>query len=127
MITVEVAPGELIDKITILEIKSAKITDSAKLINVRHELAVLEKVRDNDLPRSAELTRLTAELKRINEALWIIEDDIRICEKSREFGERFVELARSVYVTNDQRAARKKDINTLLGSAIVEEKSYEDY
>ncbi len=125
MVQVDVAPGELIDKITILEIKAARITDPAKLKNIHHELTILTRARDEDVSASAELTRLTGELKQLNEALWIIEDDIRSCEKHNEFGSRFVALARSVYVTNDQRAARKKDINVLLGSAIVEEKSYE--
>jgi len=124
MVQVDVAPGELIDKITILEIKAARIADPAKLKNIHHELSILTRVRDRDLRTSAELTRLTDEIKRLNEALWVIEDDIRGCEKNNDFGSRFVELARSVYVTNDQRAARKKDINVLLGSAIVEEKSY---
>ncbi len=125
MVQVDVAPGELIDKITILEIKATRITDPAKLKNIHHELTILTRARDEDVSASAELTRLTGELKQLNEALWIIEDDIRSCEKHNEFGSRFVALARSVYVTNDQRAARKKDINVLLGSAIVEEKSYE--
>ncbi|MBP88913.1 MAG: hypothetical protein CMJ64_19730 [Planctomycetaceae bacterium] len=126
-ITVEIAPGELIDKITILEIKSERITDAAKLENVRIELATLEAARDSAVSASPELTDLTAQLKAINEALWEIEDDIRDCERDKDFGEKFVDLARSVYKSNDQRAALKRDINVLLGSRLVEEKSYADY
>ena len=126
-ITVEIAPGELIDKITILEIKSARITDAAKVENVRVELSTLENARDSAISASPELTDLTAQLKAINEALWEIEDDIRDCERDKDFGEKFVELARSVYKSNDKRAALKRDINVLLGSRLVEEKSYSDY
>ncbi len=126
-ITVEIAPGELIDKITILEIKSERITDAAKLENVRIELATLAKARDAAVAASAELTDLTGQLKSINEQLWEIEDDIRDCERAKDFGAKFIELARSVYKCNDKRAALKRDINTLLGSHLVEEKSYSDY
>jgi len=126
-ISVEIAPGELIDKITILEIKSARITDAAKVENVRIELSTLGNARDSAIAASAELTDLTAQLKAINEALWEIEDDIRDCERDKDFGEKFVELARSVYKSNDKRAALKRDINVLLGSRLVEEKSYSDY
>jgi hypothetical protein len=126
-ILVEVAPGELIDKITILQIKTERIDDADKVKNVRIELEVLETARDNVIPTSAELDRLTAELKTVNEALWEIEDDIRDCERDKDFGPKFIELARSVYRTNDRRAAAKREINELLGSKIVEEKSYADY
>ena len=126
-ISVEIAPGELIDKITILEIKSARITDAAKVENVRIELATLEQARDSAIPPSAELADLTAHLKAINEALWKIEDDIRDCERDKDFGQKFIDLARSVYKSNDKRAALKRDINVLLGSRLVEEKSYSDY
>ena len=126
-ITVEIAPGELIDKITILEIKSERMTDPAKLDNVRIELATLAKARDAAIPSSAELANLTGQLKGINEQLWDIEDDIRDCERAKDFGDKFVELARSVYKSNDRRAALKRDINMLLGSHLVEEKSYSDY
>ena len=124
---VEIAPGELIDKITILEIKKARITDAAKLHNIGVELAILTDARDRRIQGSPELDRLTAELKTINEALWQIEDDIRDCERHRDFGPRFIELARSVYRENDRRAAVKRQINELLGSKIVEEKSYTGY
>lgn len=126
-ITVEIAPGELIDKITILEIKSARMTDAAKVDNVRIELSTLENARDSAISASSELTDLTAQLKAINEALWEIEDDIRDCERDKDFGQKFVDLARSVYKSNDKRAALKRDINVLLGSRLVEEKSYSDY
>ena len=126
-VNVEIAPGELIDKITILEIKTERITDAAKLANVQIELATLEQARDAALTLSPELDDLTKRLKAINEHLWDIEDDIRDCERAKDFGEKFVELARAVYKSNDQRAALKRDINLLLGSHLVEEKSYSDY
>jgi Family of unknown function (DUF6165) len=123
-IMVEVGAGELIDKITILEIKLACMNDAGKLANVRHEYEVLQATCAATLPTSAALSALQGELKGINEALWRIEDDIRLCEKAGDFGPRFIELARAVYVTNDKRALVKRKINDLLGSAIVEEKSY---
>ncbi|MCF6444722.1 hypothetical protein L1065_08195 [Nereida sp. MMG024] len=103
------------------------MSDAAKLANVRRELAMLEDVVSEKLPTSAELDTLVASLQAINEALWDIEDDIRICERDGNFGPKFIELARAVYVTNDKRAAVKKDINLFLGSALVEEKSYEEH
>jgi len=122
-----VSPGELLDKLTILDIKSERIEDAEKVANVRHERQLLEAVwRESGLDNE-QIRSLRCELKQINEALWEIEDDIRLCENAGEFGERFIELARSVYVTNDRRAAVKKQINVALGSAIVEEKSYQDY
>lgn len=130
-IQVPVSWGELIDKIAILEIKSERIADAAKLANVRTELAALAEMRDANLPSDqkvlATLAALTADIKTVNEALWEIEDDIRDCERDKDFGPRFVELARAVYKTNDRRAALKRDINMLLGSALVEEKSYQSY
>jgi hypothetical protein len=126
-IRVEIAPGELIDKITILEIKRERIQDAAKLRNVGVELEVLTKARDTAIPSSEPLNELTTELKTVNEALWQIEDDIRDCERRGDFGPRFIELARSVYRQNDRRAAIKRQINELLGSVIVEEKSYRAY
>ena len=122
--TCPVSAGELIDKITILEIKRERITDEAKRGNVGRELDLLVAERRRSLPSSPELDALTAELKTVNERLWDIEDDIRRCEAAAEFGDRFVELARSVYKSNDERSALKRRINDLLGSAIVEEKSY---
>ena len=123
-ITVEIAPAELIDKITILEIKSERITDAAKRHHVGTELATLVAARDRAVPGSAELARLATELKAVNEARWQIEDEIRRCEREEDFGPRFVALARSVYRTNDRRAALKHQINELLGSKLIEEKSY---
>jgi tetratricopeptide (TPR) repeat protein len=123
----EVAPGELIDKITILQIKSERMTDQAKLHNVKVELATLLATRDRATPASEELTRLTDGLKGVNEALWEIEDEIRVCERNKDFGEKFIELARSVYKTNDRRAALKRQVNDLLGSRLIEEKDYKPY
>ncbi len=126
-IQVEIAPGELIDKITILDIKMERIEDAAKRENVSIELNTLNAARDKSVPSSDALTDLTAQLKKVNEALWEIEDDIRDCERASDFGDTFVQLARSVYITNDKRAALKREINDLLGSRLVEEKSYADY
>jgi hypothetical protein len=127
MIEIAVGPGELIDKITILEIKAARIADPGKLANVRTELDLLAGTRDRALSPSAELARLTDDLRRINEALWDIEDEIRGCERAHDFGPRFVALARAVYRRNDDRAAVKRQINELFASTIVEEKSYAAY
>jgi tetratricopeptide (TPR) repeat protein len=121
---IDIAPGELIDKITILEIKRERITDPEKLRNVRRELELLAAARAGAVPPSDELARLTAELKAANETLWQVEDDMRLCERAGDFGPRFVELARSVYRNNDRRAALKRRLNDLLGSEIVEEKGY---
>ncbi len=126
-VTVEIAPGELVDKITILEIKCARIGDPEKLANVEHELSILATARDRTLPDSEALAELTRELKTANETLWDIEDRIRACEARGEFATGFVALAREVYRTNDRRAAIKRRINELLGSAILEEKSYAPY
>ena len=122
-----VAPGELIDKITILRIKNERIGDAEKLKNVRIELDSLNATRTESVTESDELVRLDAALQSVNEALWVIEDDIRDCERDSDFGQKFIDLARAVYKTNDKRAALKKEINILLGSHIVEEKSYAEY
>jgi hypothetical protein len=126
-ILIEVAPGELIDKLTILEIKQAHIDDPAKRRNIDHEYAVLRAARAARVPESADLARLEAELKAVNQTLWRVEDDIREHERARHFGPSFIELARSVYRTNDRRAEIKRAINDLLGSRLVEEKSYAPY
>ena len=126
-IEIPIAPAELIDRITILEIKSERLDNPQALDNVRRELALLSATRDQRLPASTQLTGLTSALKTINETLWAIENDIRNCEREQDFGARFVELARSVYFSNDKRAALKKDINLLLNSELVEEKLYSDY
>jgi hypothetical protein len=124
---IEVGAGELIDKITILKIKADRMTDPTKLKNVNHELDVLSRAREENLKQSAELDRQEEALRQVNEALWVIEDDIRACEAARDFGPKFIELARSVYIQNDKRAAIKKSINELCGSSIVEEKSYTEF
>ena len=126
-ILIPISPGELLDKITILEIKSERIESAEKKSNVDTELGMLTKVWRDNTSEDGKLATMRKELKTINESLWVIEDDIREEERNRQFGERFVELARSVYVTNDQRADVKKRINLHLNSDIVEEKSYKDY
>jgi hypothetical protein len=125
--SIPIGPGELVDKITILEIKSERLASREKLANVRVELAALVTARDAALTPSRDLDTLTVALKRVNEALWQIEDQIRDCERNADFGARFIELARAVYHTNDQRAALKRQINDLLDAHIVEEKSYAAY
>lgn len=126
-ILVPISPGELLDKITILRIKAARMNDAAKVANVRHELAVLERTWRESGAAAVDLGTEEANLTRVNEALWVIEDDIRDEERAQRFGEKFIELARAVYVTNDERAQIKKRINLRLGSTIVEEKSYKPY
>jgi hypothetical protein len=126
-ILVEIAPGELIDKITILEIKAERIEDADKRANVLVELATLGEARAAAIPPDGEVDRLTAQLKAVNQTLWDIEDDIRDCDRSGDFGPRFVELARAVYRTNDRRAGLKKAINLHLSSRLAEEKSYQPY
>ena len=126
-IQVPISPGELLDKITILRIKAARMTDPVKVSNVKHELSLLEKTWRDSGAAAVSLGDEEANLTRVNEQLWVIEDDIRDEERARRFGEKFIQLARAVYVTNDERAAIKKRINTLLGSSIVEEKSYKQY
>ena len=126
-IQVPVSPGEVLDKITILEIKSERMNDPEKVANVKVELALLRKTWAESVSEDGVISDLHAQLKEINEALWEIEDDIRDKERAREFDERFIELARSVYFTNDRRSKIKKDLNLHLGSEIVEEKSYQDY
>ncbi len=124
---IPVSPGELLDKLTILDIKARRITDPAKLANVRRERQLLEQVwADSGLDHGA-IGELHARLLAVNEKLWSIEDEIRDQEAVGRFGTRFIELARSVYLTNDERAAIKKAINQRLGSEIVEEKSYRDH
>lgn len=126
-ISIPISHGELIDKITILEIKSERIADAAKRANVRTELDLLNATWDADAASRVDIGAERARLRAVNEALWDIEDRIRVKEKSRVFDAEFVELARSVYVTNDERAAIKRAINDRLGSTLIEEKSYEDY
>ncbi len=125
-ILVPVSFGELLDKISILQIKSERMSDPAKLHNVRNELSALEQTWMAH-PAGADIAELRAQLKAVNERLWVIEDDIRIKEKAQAFDDGFIQLARSVYFENDVRARIKKDINLALGSAYLEEKSYQDY
>ena len=126
-ILVPISPGELIDKITILRIKAKRIADAAKVANVRHELELLEVTWRESVTGVIDTGAEEKALEAVNARLWDIEDDIRDHEARRVFDARFIELARAVYVSNDERAALKKRINVKLGSKIVEEKSYKDY
>ena len=119
--------GELLDKVTILQIKSERMSDAGKVANVRKELIALERIWNEHPASNVDVSGLLGELKAVNERLWVIEDDIRILEKGRQFDDAFVQLARSVYFENDERARIKKEINLALGSAYIEEKSYQDY
>lgn len=127
LIQTPVSYGELIDKITILEIKSRQITDPAKLANVRNELDLLNATWANDAASQTDISRERADLLKVNETLWDIEDRIRLKEKAQAFDQEFIELARAVYFRNDERAAFKREINLKLGSQLVEEKFYQDY
>ena len=124
---VPISPGELIDKITILEIKSERMTDATKLANVRTELELLMATWNASPYAQVDISDDWRALRGVNEKLWVIEDDIRDKERASAFDAVFIELARAVYVTNDERAAIKKRINTRLGSRLVEEKSYAEY
>jgi len=126
-VSVPVSIGELIDKITILEIKSERISDPVKVENILYELSLLREVLKKLISVPAELEKLKHDLKEANEALWELEDTIRDCEREKDFGARFVETARSIYRSNDRRMSVKRAINDLVGSRIVEEKSYEKY
>lgn len=126
-ISVEIAPGELLDKISILEIKRERISAPEKLVHILAERETLERSRLAAGIDTPEIEALRAELKSVNEALWDIEDRLRVLERERSFDDDFVQLARSVYLTNDRRAAIKLKINDLLGSDIAEAKSYESY
>jgi hypothetical protein len=127
LINVPVSAGELLDKITILRIKQERIADPAKLENVNRELRLLEAISAPMLKGRDDCAPLVDQLFAVNAGLWDIEDGKRDCERRKDFGERFVQLARSVYLENDRRAAIKRRINELLGSDIVEEKSYQAY
>ncbi len=125
---VEVSNGELLDKLTILELKLSNITDKQKLINVNKEHSELNPLAVRLFEEYGnDLKRLYLELTAINTELWKIEDDIRECERNKDFGDQFISLARSVYFTNDKRSDVKKAINLLTDSGFIEEKSYEDY
>ena len=124
---VPVSVGEVLDKITILQIKLAHISDAAKRVNIQNELDALLPMVAGDAFTTDQMQGLMAELKAVNEALWDIEDDIREKEAAKSFDAEFIRLARAVYVTNDKRAEIKKQINLATGSALIEEKSYESY
>jgi hypothetical protein len=126
-IKVPISPGELLDKITILRIKSQRMTDPKKLANVRLELEALQDTWMSSAYAAVDIDADVGALMTVNERLWVIEDDIRAKERTRSFDAEFIRLARSVYVENDERAAIKRRINTKLGSSIVEEKSYQTY
>src|SRR5713101_3883954 len=126
-IKVPISPGELLDKITILRIKSQRMSDPAKVSNVRLELRALEETWNASAYAKINLEADISALLRVNERLWVIEDDIRDKERAQLFDAEFIRLARDVYVENDERAAIKRRINTTLGSSIIEEKSYSDY
>jgi hypothetical protein len=126
-VNVQISVGELIDKLTILEIKLAEIVDFAKLDNVRREYAALLAAAPSEMLTRGEIAELRARLKAVNAELWRIEDDIRAKERARAFDAEFIALARAVYVTNDARAALKREINRISQSALVEEKSYTAY
>ena len=123
---VEISNGELLDKFSILEIKMGNITDPAKLTNIENEYKELTS-DCTDLLRNSTISSLYAELKSVNQKLWTVEDDIRECERRKDFGPEFVSLAREVYFTNDERARVKKEINLASGSSLIEEKSYQAY
>jgi hypothetical protein len=126
-IKVPVSPGELLDKITILRIKSQRMSDAAKVANVRLELRMLEETWNASAHARIDIAADIAALLAVNERLWVIEDDIRDKERAQAFDAEFIRLARAVYVENDERAAIKRRINTTLGSSIIEEKSYREY
>jgi len=125
-ILVPISVGELMDKITILEIKCERIKNPRQLKNIAHELDALRAVRLGDLDR-AMLDKLSGELKRLNAELWDVEDAIRDCEARGDFSASFIELARAVYRLNDERARLKKAINLASGSRLFEEKSYRSF
>lgn len=126
-INTPISPGELVDKITILEIKKEFIVDNNKLKNINYEYNLLMKIYNDGVSKTDGVDVLKTKLKNINLSLWKIEDDIRDCERDKIFDNTFVELARSVYFTNDKRSKIKLEINLLLNSSLVEEKSYKDY
>ena len=125
---VEVANGELMDKLSILELKLKNITDTKKLINIKVEFNELNPLVQKLFKKySPDVNKIYIKLAEINGKLWVIEDEIRQCEKDKNFGTKFVKLARDVYFTNDVRSELKKEINILTNSGVIEEKSYEDY
>jgi hypothetical protein len=126
-INLPVSPGELLDKITILRIKSARMRDASKLANVRTELEALERIWSASPYAAIDVASEVSALLAVNERLWTIEDDIRDKERAQSFDGEFVRLARAVYIENDERAAIKRRLNVKLGSSLIEEKSYAEY
>lgn len=126
-VMINVSFGELIDKVSILEIKKERISDPEKLENVQRELDLLQAIRSSHIQASEAVDQLYKELRSVNELLWDIEDDIREHERNNNFDSRFIELARSVYITNDRRCELKRELDKYLGSDITEEKSYQPY
>ena len=126
-IIVEVSVGELLDKISILEIKQEKIKDPNKLKFIEDEYSILKEQLDANVKSTSEINKLYKSLKEINSKLWVIEDDKRLCEKEKKFDEKFIKLSRDVHFLNDERARVKLEINTLMNSNIKEIKEYTDY
>jgi hypothetical protein len=123
-VKIDVALGELLDKITVLEIKEERMTSESQLANVRTELALLREVARNVIPDTPEVASLVADLKEANRQIWDVVDDLHTCEVNQSFGDDFIRFARTAYLVNDKRADAKRAINLLLGSLIVEEKFY---
>ena len=126
-IIVEVSIGELLDKITILEIKKEKIKDTEKLKFINNEYSILKDQLENNIKYDDKLKKLYQSLKEINNKLWVIEDDKRQCEKDKDFGEKFIKLSRDIHFLNDDRAKIKLEINNYTGSTIKEIKEYTNY
>ena len=126
-ILTEISAGELLDKISILEIKLDKIKDKESLVEINKEYESLNKTKNSNLNLTEDLKKLINKLKEINMKLWTIEDEKRTCEKNKDFGKKFIDLSRNVYINNDKRAEIKSEINRLLGSNIKEVKKYASY
>ena len=123
----EISVGELLDKISILEVKMEKIKDNNKKEEVKKEYEILKKIQSSSIELKGDLKELFDSLKKVNAVMWDIEDKVRICEKNKDFGEKFIELARGVYFNNDKRSRIKLEINKKLNSNLVEVKEYVDY
>ncbi len=127
IVKVEISPGELLDKITILEIKEERIPDKMKLGNIKVELEKLNKALQENFKSFSQVAHIKPELKSANEKLWELEDEIRDFERKKDFGNSFIEVARNIYKSNDKRCSLKREINHLLNATIIEEKSYRKY
>ena len=126
-ILAEISAGELLDKISILEIKIDKIKDSNHINEITKEYEILKQVKNDQIEKSEKIEKLYIEIKKVNLNLWNVEDEIRICEKRKDFSQKFIDLARIVYFNNDKRSKIKSEINKILGSNIKEVKQYTDY